>query len=433
MTSYEPIDQDIPDRDGGGGRAVSMSLLLILAGTAVSGIAGYVVTWLVYRVEGAGVYGVFSVLWSALFLVVGVLFGIQQEATRAVASRDPAVSGRTSLWGVGVALSVAVALIVLATSVLWAPGSLGSDSRLVVAVAIGAALDGLVVVVSGIAAGSGWWWRLALLLAVDGSLRVAGVGVVLAAGGGIDAIAVAVVAPFLLSVLVVVATAPRGFARNARVAESVGRLFANCGRTMLAAAATAVLINGFPLILSYFSASDDRSQFGSLVLAITLTRAPVLVPLTALSSFLVARFARRPDTILGRATRLLLLVAVAGAVLALAAALWGPAVLRLIFGSGFDIGGPALGALVAAAVLIGELFVSGAAVLALHRHGTYAVGWVVASLVTVAALFVPLELTARATAALIVGPLVGLAVHIGVLTGSRRGPVTGSRTPEQAP
>lgn len=421
MTSYEPVDQDIPDSDGGGGRPVSVSLLLILGGTAVSGIAGYVVTWLVYRVEGAGVYGVFSVLWSALFLVVGVLFGIQQEATRAVASRDPAVPGRTSLWSVGVALSVAVALVVLATSVLWAPGSLGSESRLVVVVAIGAALDGLVVVASGVAAGSGWWWRLALLLAVDGSLRVAGVGAVLAAGGGIDALAVAVVAPFLFSVLLVVATAPRGFARNARVAETVKRLIANCGRTMLAAAATAVLINGFPLILSYFSGADDRAHFGSLILAITLTRAPVLVPLTALSSFLVARFARRPEAILGRATRLLLLVAGTGAVLALAAALWGRAVLQPIFGAGFDIGGPALGALVAAAVLIGELFVSGAAVLALHRHGAYAVGWVIASVVTVAALFVPLELTTRAAVALIVGPLVGLAVHVGVLArGARR-------------
>lgn len=430
MTSYEPIEQDLPRSEGG--RGVRGSLVLILLGTAVSGIAGYVVTWLVYTAEGARVYGLFSVVWSALFLVVGILFGIQQEATRAVASRDPAVRPRTSLWAVGVGLSVAVALVVLLSSVLWAPGSLGSEGRLVFVVAAGAALDGLVVVASGVAAGSGWWWRLALLLAVDGVARVGGVALVLVLGGGIDALAVAVILPFLLTVVVVFATAPRGFVRNARVAESFRRLLANCGRTMLAAAGTAVLINGFPLILSYFSDASDRAGFGSLVLAITLTRAPVLVPLTAISSFLVARFARRPEAIRGRALRLLALVAAVGALLAVVAAVWGQPVLRLIFGSEFAVGGAALGALVAAAVLIGALFVSGAAVLALRRHGVYAAGWVTASVVSVAALFVPADLTVRAVVALIVGPLVGLAVHLAALGRAGR-PVREPETAAPAP
>lgn len=420
ITAFEPLNEPIPDlEDAAAPASARSSVVLILAATAVSGIAGYVVTWRVYTEAGAAGYGVFSVFWSALFLVVGILFGLQQESTRAtaqtqVAARDAVPGGRrTSLWAFAAAAALAVGLVVIATSLLWAVPSLGAaNAGLAWFVALGAALNCLVAAASGVMAGAGMWRQLAGIVALDGVLRVVGVIAVLAVTHDIVPLAIAVIAPFPLSLAVVFLTAPRAFVANARVLLGVRALVANTGRTMLAASATAVLINGFPLILSFFSGPANHSQLGSLVLAVTLTRAPILVPLTALSSFLVSRFSHHPERT-GRTIALLFAgIAVVIGVLCLAAWLWGEPVMHLVFGAQFDLSAGVLVALIASSGLIGALFVSGSAVLARNLHGLYAAGWVAASAVTLALLFLPLPLAGRAALALAAGPAVGLAVHL---------------------
>ena len=386
-------------------------------------------TWRVFVEAGAAGYGIFSVFWSALFLVVGVLFGVQQEATRAVAQTDAesvraVVDGRrrgTSLIVFSLVLAVVVVVVVIATSPLWAPASLGADDAgLAWFVAIGAGFNCLVAAASGVMAGAGLWRQLAAIVALDGVLRVVLVLAVLASGGSIVALAIAVILPFPLALAAVLASAPRAILSRARVADGMGALAANTGRTMLAASATAVLINGFPLVLSFFTTSAAHAGLGSLVLAVTLTRAPILVPLTALSSFLVNRFSHHPE----RVGRTLVLIigglAAFAAVLCLCAFLFGVPVMRFVFGAEFDLDAGSLSALVGSAALIGALSVTGSAVLARGRHGWYAAGWVTASLITLALLFVPLPLAPRAALALAAGPAIGLIVHLAAL---RRRPV----------
>jgi len=432
ITAFEPLNEPIPDfEEPSAPRSARSSVVLILAATAIAGIAGYVVTWRVYTEVGAAGYGVFSVFWSALFLVVGVLFGLQQESTRATAqtasartaaadppARPPAQPARaTSLWSFAAVAALVVGIVVIATSVLWAVPSLGqANAGLAWLVALGAALNCLVAAASGVMAGAGMWRQLAAIVALDGILRVAGVVAVLSVTHDIVPLAIAVIAPFPVSLAIVFLTAPRALIENARVVLGLGDLISNTARTMLAASATAVLINGFPLVLSFFAGPDNHADLGSLVLAVTLTRAPILVPLTALSSFLVNRFSHHPEST-GR-TVAVLLAAIAGVigVLCLAAWLWGDPVMHFVFGPEFDLGAGVLVALIASSGLIGALFVSGSAVLARNLHGLYAIGWVVASLVTLALLFLPLPLPERAALALAVGPAVGLIVH---LTGMR--------------
>lgn len=436
ITSYEPLNEPIPDEwesqpAGSGGRS---SVVLILGATVVSGLAGYVVTWRVFTSVGAAGYGVFSVFWSALFLVVGVLFGLQQESTRAVAQtavqavdargRASAAADRaaatttrsvraTSMWSFAAMVAVVIVVAVLATSLLWATPSLGAQhAGLAWFVAFGAGLNCLVAAASGVMAGAGMWRQLAAIVAIDGVLRVIGVVAVLAFTDDLVALAIAVILPFPISLAIVFASAPRALVANARVTIGLSRLVANTGRTMLAASATAVLINGFPLVLSFFSGPANHADLGSLVLAVTLTRAPILVPLMALSSFLVSQFSHHPE----RATRTMLtliggIIAVI-AVLCLAAWLWGVPVMRFVFGPQFDLGAGVLVALVASSGLIGALCVSGSAVLAKGLHGGYATGWVVASLVSLAVLFLPMDLPSRAALALACGPAVGLVVHL---------------------
>lgn len=427
ITSYEPLNEPIPDewesqQAGRGGRS---SVVLILGATVISGLAGYVVTWRVFTEVGAAGYGVFSVFWSALFLVVGILFGLQQESTRAVAQNLVAGHGReadegagrigrgTSLWAFAGLLAVVVVVVVLGTSVLWAAPSLGPDNAgLAWFVAVGAGLNCLVAAASGVMAGAGMWRQLAGIVALDGVLRVAGVLAVLSVTHDLVALAVAVILPFPVSLAIVFLTAPRALIARARVQLGFSRLVANTGRTMLAASATAVLINGFPLVLSFFSGPANHADLGSLVLAVTLTRAPILVPLMALSSFLVSQFAHHPERMPRTMGTLIGGIAVVIAVLCLAAWLWGVTVMQFVFGAQFDLGAGVLVGLIASSGLIGALCVSGSAVLARGLHGGYAVGWVAASLVSLAVLFLPIELPARAALALAAGPAVGLAVHL---------------------
>lgn len=409
---------------------------LLLGATVVSGLAGYVVTWRVFVEAGAAGYGVFSVFWSALYLVVGILFGVQQEATRAVAQTDRQQARRgtrASLATFAVVLAVVVAVMVMATAPFWASQSLGvADAGLAWFVAVGAGLNCLVAAASGVMAGAGLWRQLAAVISLDGALRVVSVLVALASGGPLWLLALAVILPFPLSLVAVIASAPRRILGRTAVSTGVGELAANTGRTMLAASATAALINGFPLLLSFFAmgAGAGHAELGSLVLAVTLTRAPILVPLTALSSFLVSRFSHRPELVSRTLTAIMAGIAVLAAVIGLCAYLFGVEVMKAVFGAQFDLAPGALAALVGSSALIGALSVTGAAVLARARHGLYAAGWVVASLITLALLFVPFPLAPRAALALAAGPAVGVVIHVFAL---RAGAREGSEEPSSLP
>lgn len=420
MTSYEPLNEPLPVREEGVAepRGARSSVALILGATVVSGLSGYLVTWRVFTASGAAGYAVFSVFWSALFLVVGVLFGVQQEATRAVAQAEREADagpgrGRSSLWLFALALAAVVLVVVLLSALLWAAPSLGRDQAgLSVFVAVGAAFNCLVAAGSGVMAGSGMWRQLAGVVALDGILRVAFVLLALAVTTEPWVLALAVILPFPLALAIVFLTAPRELIRCAVVPERMRGLAANTLRTMIAASATAVLINGFPLILSFFASPSGHRALGSLVLAVTLTRAPILVPLMALSSFLVSQFARAPHGAARLVTRLTALIAAAVAVLCLCAWAFGVPVIVAVFGAQFDLDAGTLTALVASAGMIGVLCVTGSAVLARNLHGGYAIGWVAASVVTIALLFLPLPLEGRAALALAAGPAVGIAVHL---------------------
>ena len=392
----------------------------------MSGLSGYLVTWRVFTASGAAGYAVFSVFWSALFLVVGVLFGVQQEATRAVAQAERETGTaereagtatqngrRSSIWLFAAGLAVVVLAVVLLTALLWAAPSLGQDQAgLSVFVAIGAAFNCLVAAGSGVMAGSGMWRQLASVVALDGVLRVVFVLLALAMTTEPWVLALAVILPFPLALAAVFLSAPRALIARAVVPERMRGLAVNTLRTMIAASATAVLINGFPLILSFFSSPAGHRQLGSLVLAVTLTRAPILVPLMALSSFLVSQFARAPQGAFRLVTRLSALIAGVVAVLCLCAWAFGVPVVKAVFGAQFDLDAGTLTALVASSGMIGILCVTGSAVLARNLHGGYAIGWVAASVVTIALLFLPLPLEGRAALALAAGPAIGILVHL---------------------
>ncbi|MFB7843336.1 hypothetical protein [Microbacterium sp. NPDC056052] len=390
-------------------------LPLVLAATAISAASSFVILLIVAPALGPAGYASFSVFWAALFMLVGVLFGVQQEATRAVADAVPRDTSRrgASLVHFAVVLGGGALAILAATGPLWAEPVFGAGHTVwAFPLAIAVASYVGVAAVNGVLAGSANWSGFALVPLVDGVSRLVLVGIVLLTGADTTALCWAVAVPFPLSLVVVALFWRSGIARHSVVGESYGRLTANVARTVVASAANAVLVNGFPVVLALFG-GGDRAALGAVVLALTLTRAPILVPLTALQSMLITRFSASSRSASIRFALLLIgCLAVFTAFAAFLAALCGEAVFAWLFGDGFALDGMLLGFLVGASGCLGVLTVTGASVLAAKRHTVFATGWVLACVLSVVLVAVfPGDIGTRTVAGLIGGPLIGASWH----------------------
>lgn len=157
-----------------------------------------------------------------------------------------------------------------------------------------------------------------------------------------------------------------------------------------------------------------------IILAVTLTRAPLLVPLTAMQGNLIAHFvderSDRVRALIGPAA----IVGAIGAVGVLAAGVLGPWVLRVVFGPQYQAGSALLAWLTAAAVAIAMLTLTGAAAVAAALHRAYALGWVGATVASGLLLALPLSLQTRTVVGLLCGPLVGIGVHLVALSRAAR-------------
>jgi O-antigen/teichoic acid export membrane protein len=148
------------------------------------------------------------------------------------------------------------------------------------------------------------------------------------------------------------------------------------------------------------------------ILAVTLTRAPLLVPLTAMQGNLIAHFVDQREARLRALLMPTLVVLGLGALTVTIAGLAGPWLLQAAFGSEYQAGGALLAWLTAAAIAIALLTLTGAAAVAAALHRAYAAGWIGATLASTLLLLLPLDLATRTVVALMCGPLVGIAVHL---------------------
>ena len=141
------------------------------------------------------------------------------------------------------------------------------------------------------------------------------------------------------------------------------------------------------------------------------TRAPLLLFLNAYQGVLITRLVSSSAP-LRLATRWILGSVLLAVPTAVAAYFVGPPLLQLVFGSEYDATGALFVGLVAAGLALGVITVTGWTALALRRHTLFVCGWLAAVVATSALLTVPLSLDGRVSLALIVGPLVGAAVHL---------------------
>lgn len=409
----------------------------VLAATVFAAASGYVVMLLAGRQLGASGYADFTVYWALFFTFVGITNGLMQESTRAVSAEEAArVTGRPAPPGdacrttrpavLAAVLGLVLALLIVVTSPLWASRVLAGHEVLGVAVlAVSVWTVAVQSTLWGLAAGRGRWVLYACGMAADAALRLAVAVWAVAAGHGIVAFVFATVAGAVSWLLLMGSgSGRRTLARRVRVPRPV--FLRRTLQAMAASAATSVLIVGFPVLLAGTESADLGDTAGSLLFAVTITRAPLLVPLTSFQSAIIVFFVERRAALLRALALPLSAVAAVGAVGAALAWWIGPPLIRLV-GEGFDMSGGALAALVGGAVATAALLLTGCAALAGEQHRAYASGWWVATGIAVVLLALPLDLTLRTVTALVVGPLAGVAVHLwAALTAVRRRPVRAS-------
>lgn len=404
--------------------------VLILAATAIGGGAGYILQAFAGPVLGTALYAPFAVFWSALYLLISALSGLQQEVTRATRPIGPVESGamvarrpRSLLRDFSLLTMLAVAVVVTGTAWIWVSTVFPEGGwSFVPPLVLGLVGYVAVAAISGVFYGLSFWVLAASMTIVDGLLRLLIVGALLFVTEDAAVLAWGVAAPFVLTPIILWLVSRSSVV--GRFALDVGpkALTWNVARTIVAATATGIMVSGLPLMIQATGPTGTPDEFGALSYAITLTRAPIVIVVLALQSYLVVVFRAHADAVLGWVLRIAAVV-IAGS-LALAALAWwlGPWILTVLFKRDDVLPGETLGLLVATAGLVGVLCVTGAATLARSQHGAFTAGWIVAAVVTIVVLSLPLGLHERTLLAMAVGPVGGLLVHVVALVGSGRAP-----------
>ncbi|BBZ47032.1 hypothetical protein [Mycobacterium parmense] len=394
--------------------------------TAVTAVCGYAVIYLAARDLAPGGFSVFGVFWGAFGLVTGAANGLLQETTREVRATQyagPPPAERTRPMRVAALVGVAAAVAIAGSSPLWG-GWVFVSARWLSVGLLSAGLAGfcLHATLLGMLAGTNHWTRYGALMVTDAVLRVAVAAATVVLGWGLVGFLWATVAGAASWLLMLVASpAARAIARR-QTFVGTANFLRGAAHSITAAGASAILVMGFPVLLKLTSAQLGP-QGGVIILAVTLTRAPLLVPLTAMQGNLIAHFVdERSDRVRALSAPAAVIGGV-GAVGVLAAGVVGPWLLRVGFGPQYHASGPLLAWLTAAAVAIAMLTLTGAAAVAAALHRAYSLGWVGATAASGLLLLLPLPLQTRTVVGLLLGPLVGIGVHLVAL--ARAGRLTG--------
>ena len=448
--------EEHPSREAqSSGTVTRYQSLALLGSSLLAAVSTLLVTMIAQRALNGSELTEFLLFWAALFTVTGIITGIQPEITRAVgtartrAVADRALANRAASGGVAstegsapqgarvvtvtAALGAIAGALVLVSSPLWAGQQIPHSAAVGVTVmAVGVFLYALQATMSGVTAGEDRWY----LFAAVGGLESAGrLILMLAAALMIPSLAgleVATVVPMGLWLILAFVTVSGRRLWVARADVPARRLTVNILWSFLSSAAAAVLMMGFPNVLKASGAAESEPVvLGTLILAISITRSPIMIPLQAFQGVAVSAFLKQRHRPVAAFIKPAAAVVAVGAMGALAAYLVGPLLFRLIYPptagaeSAYEAAasGITLGALVFASALLALMTLSGNMALAVNQHRIYLAGWVVAAAVTLSLAFlVPAPLVPRAIVALAVGPVCGFVVHmVGVSVTATKG------------
>jgi len=373
----------------------------------------------------------FQVFWSVLFFFSGILTGFNLEATRAISASQATANSVTPqkgprvVWVAG-AISLTLALLLAATAYWW--GNLQFPSHgfsLALVVAFGVAVCGVYMATGGALAGRGNWGLYAGQISGYAGLQLVLVVTIALVLHSVVAAAIGTTLSFLVWIGFLLFSPNARAAASARTSATLRELLPQLGAAALASGASAALVIGLPALTSLIMPSSIVETEGPpLFLALTLTRAPLMIPLNAVQGVVIAHFSRRRAQGLHALWPIIRIALLVGILAVAAAWLLGPWLLNLIWGSSFVLSGPLLGVLTAGATALAVISLTGAVSQSMMLHRSFVIGWLAAVATAIALLFLPLTLSHRAALALCLGPLVGIAIHLIALRNQHRGAST---------
>lgn len=357
-------------------------------------------------------YATFAIFWSALYLLVSALSGIQQEIARAVSPRsaDAEADRPPTLRNFTIQAATAVTLACLLLLTVMGPGLVViADPGLATPLSVGAGAYVLLAVLAGTVSALAHWHLAALITILDAILRLILVGACLLLESDAVTIAWAVVAPMPITAVIAWLVIRGATVGRVVIDVRLSRLWLNVGRTVVGGAAMGILISGFPFMVGATSVDVDPGLVASLIFAVNVARAPLVIVALSLQSYFIVLYQRGVDR---RATVLLVSsIGVGALVAAVIAGAFGPGLLTAVFPDAPTISSLAVGSIVASGGLVGIMCLTGPMTIARSSHTAYTAGWIVAAALTVATLFSPLDVVDRVVLGLVIGPLCGVLVH----------------------
>jgi O-antigen/teichoic acid export membrane protein len=388
-----------------------------VVGVGLAGVVSAIVSYLVLVIAAHSLpptdNAIFLAYWALLFGLFGVVSGLHPESARA-SQRASMGRGRPTPFIVSAAVGFGAIVCgaIGVTSLVWASHVLDREHAWLAGVVVLAAvaLSGHLAL-TGVFAGQGRWGSLITVNLFESLLRLLCVLVALLWFDSLTGIAVAsaVSAAGWLMLL-----GFRGLRQGVRARSDTPMipLVSNFGHACIASTSSALLIVGFPVLIRLTADTDEFLGSAGLLLAISLTRAPLLIPLNAYQGVALKHFLARRGLGIRGLYPIVTVVGVVTMLAAILAALWGPALFSLVLGGSYTIDGVTLAGLSVGAGVLCLITFTGVACLAVGRHRAYAVGWVMATLSAVLLLDLSLALETRTVLSLIIAPLCGAGVHI---------------------
>ncbi|MCC9176114.1 hypothetical protein [Arthrobacter sp. zg-Y750] len=386
-------------------------------------LSGFLILVVAARSLTASANADFLAFWGALFAVYGILNGIAAESTRAVGRSLLAPAGTPRGGSITASALITGTVLAVAVAAVTVPFSIGGSGQqwTIVGILLATSLVFAVhAALSGALQAMDQWHPYSKLVLLEAGLRLAAVTGAAGLGLGLQGLEAACLAALLAwPALVLFSPAARAGLR-AHGDVRLGLLLRGTAQACVSAAASAALVVSYPLLVKVTTPPEDFATAAPVLLAISLTRAPIMLPLVAFQGLAINAVLRAEDgkgwKALSRPILAVLALGGAGAVLAWWAGPW----LMTFFGDDYRIQGWVLAALTVATAGIAVLTLSGMALLATGRHRAYTAGWLTASVLAFLILLLPFSTEVRCVLSLLIGPLAGVAIHFRALTKVRK-------------
>jgi O-antigen/teichoic acid export membrane protein len=389
----------------------------VAVASVIAAASSYLVLMISARSLGQAENSEFLAFWAFMFCAFGITTGLQPEYTRhALLSRSEPRAAGSGGWRLGVVALVVGTVVggaVMASSPLWSNSVLGDRGQvLVLFAAAGLVGHALQMGLTGTLAGSQRWSEYSFLIMTEALARIGLVVLVLALMPTVEGFALASAAATFVSILSLGMSRSSRRAFGLRSALEPKPLMSGIFHAATSTVSSAVLVVGFPVLLRLTTPAEEYLTTAPLLMATALTRAPLMVPLMTYQSVAVAHFMNNRQQGLRALWPIVRVILAAGVLGSVLAALVGSPLMEFLLGPGYRLGALPFAGLTLGAALLATLNLSGALAAALGRHMVYSGGWLAATASALAILIMPFGAETRTVLALVIGPAIGIMVHL---------------------